>query len=182
MNTFLKSLPSIGAIIAIFISIWFIKNKKWKYGFWVLSISLLILLGGNLPLDKIIGISDSFKVLVNKVDKLDTKIDDLAKVYEEYYEVEKFDCSKESENIKYIMRDNHFCINLQLKRLPVWKTLEVKLGPDWHEKPDKSNLEDTGKDLYLSFPELDTPEKIKEFKRKAKEDNLIIEVRYLRNK
>jgi uncharacterized protein (UPF0335 family) len=177
----MASLGLISGILA------FTKKDRWKAGPWIICLSLLVFVGGNMNIGEFSPsiIKDSFNQMANKVEKLENKVDELSaalgKVYEKYYEVETFDCSKESQLVNYAEKDGHIYIKLKLKYRPILNSLQIFCSGGYNYWPslEKTEIPVVDENLFLwaNFADFKS---IDELRTKAKENKLMMEVRYLR--
>lgn len=117
------------------------------------------------------------EVILKNIDNLGMA---LSRVYEKFYIKETFDCSEESESVKYVEKDGDIYLKLKLKYQPVLNSIQWFFSGGWKYWPvltDESYFVD--EDLFLWSKSVDT-NSIDELRERAKRDNIVAELRYLR--
>ncbi len=115
------------------------------------------------------------EVISKNIDNLGLAI---GKVYEKYYIIEIFDCSKESDTVIFCEDKGMPTIKLKLKHLPIENTLECRLGGGFYSEPSKDNDKNYDSGFYfLRFLRI---KGIDELKKVAQGENLFAEIKYFR--
>lgn len=106
----------------------------------------------------------------------------LARVYEEYYIIETFDYSKESERVKYAERDGKKFLGSKLKYQPVVNSIQWSFSGGWYYSPSLENkFTEIDEELFI-WEEITYTGDIEQYKKALKEDNVVGEIRYLRKR
>ena len=69
--------------VCILAAFYFIEKGHFKYGFWIIVISLTVFVGGAINIDKIINVSGELKILNNEVKGLETKVQQVLNLKQE---------------------------------------------------------------------------------------------------
>jgi hypothetical protein len=118
------------------------------------------------------------QVILKNMDDLGLAI---AKVYEEYYIVETFDCSKESDVVKFGKDGKgNIYFKLQLKYQPVEKTIQT-LFSSGVPSPDTEPGSYLSKDLFYKII-ANGYDDVDKLKRYCKQTKQITEIKYFRKK
>ncbi|UCG35090.1 MAG: hypothetical protein JSW17_06285 [Candidatus Omnitrophota bacterium] len=77
MQIWAYTVASVGLVIGVSLLI----AKQIRYGFWIIVVSMTIFLGGSLNVDKIFGVSISMNKLQDKIQRVDSKVENLEQLY-----------------------------------------------------------------------------------------------------